>query len=124
VNRRRWWIWAKVTSQEREWLQDPAQALRWFRRAADADNTSGMVFLGAMYLFGEGVPVNNEEAARWFQKATNKGNASAMCDLGTLYEHGKGVPKSTSIANQLYRRAAVLGNEEAKKRLAQLASNK
>jgi hypothetical protein len=77
-----------------------------------------------MYMFGEGVPLNNAEAARWFQKATNKGNASAMYDLGTLYEDGKGVTKSTSIANQLYRRAAVLGNEEAKKRLARLASNK
>ncbi len=70
--------------------QDDHEALRWFRRAADAGNSSGMVSVGAMYLLGTGVADDEEEAERWFQRAADRGNAAGIYDLADLIRKRQG----------------------------------
>jgi predicted acylesterase/phospholipase RssA len=57
-------------------------------RAAVSGDTAAMFKLGAMYLTGEHVPQDHEQARHWFEKAATAGRAEAMYGLGLLYRNG------------------------------------
>jgi serine/threonine protein kinase len=88
-------------------------AVEWFRRAAEAGDSSGMLHLGGMYQLGMGVPQNYRTAIYWYRKASDEGSAAAMFDLGSLYENGRGVAVDLRKARELYQQAATRGNSEA-----------
>jgi len=48
--------------------RDPVEAVRWFRKAAEAGNVFAMRSLGEAYKEGVGVAKDEAEAARWFEK--------------------------------------------------------
>jgi TPR repeat protein len=48
--------------------QDKAQALFWYRKAAEQGFPTAMNALGDMYNVGEGVAKDEAEAGRWYQK--------------------------------------------------------
>jgi hypothetical protein len=62
--------------------QDDAQAVAWYRRAAEAGNTVGMNNLGRMYRDGRGVAQDDAKAAAWRGKAAALGNKSAQLWVG------------------------------------------
>ena len=70
--------------------QDDAEALKWFRRAADQGHVSAQFNLGVMYADGRGVPQDDAEAARWFRLAADEGYAAAQARLGLFYVAGTG----------------------------------
>ena len=49
--------------------QDVAEAVRWYRLAADQGQAGAQFNLGAMYANGEGVPQNSVQAHMWFDLA-------------------------------------------------------
>jgi len=103
--------------------RDLAEAGRWFRKAAEAGNSTGMVLLGDMYSAGEGLPRNYTEAARWFQQAAEAGDRNGMENLAHMYYNGHGVPKDASRAVTWYSKASSAGNANATYRLATLYEN-
>jgi TPR repeat protein len=68
--------------------QDPDEALKWFRRAADQDDAIAQFHLGVMFSNGEGVPQDNAEAANWFRRAADLGDAPAQYNLALFYTKG------------------------------------
>ena len=76
-----------------------AEAVSWFRWAADNGNAAAMLWLGRCYFLGNVVTESDEEAVSWFRCAADKGNAGAMYQLGYCYEYGWGVPKDQKQAN-------------------------
>jgi uncharacterized protein len=46
-------------------LQDYAQAVRWFRKAAEQENVGEELYLGSTYALGRGVPQDYVEAHMW-----------------------------------------------------------
>jgi hypothetical protein len=42
------------------------EAMKWYRFAAERDDRVSQYMVGQMYLEGQGVPVDKEEAHRWF----------------------------------------------------------
>lgn len=96
------------------------EASKWFQKAADAGDPSGMVHIGAMYQLGMGVVQSAQSAVEWYRRAADAGNASAMFDLGAMYENGLGVPVDLGAARSLYEKAARLGNAEAQAELAHM----
>jgi TPR repeat protein len=104
--------------------QDYAEAMRWFRQAADAGNSSAMNNIGLLYQNGEGVPQDYAEAMRWFRKAADAGNSAAMNNIGyaeaMLYANGWGVPQDYAEAMRWYLKAADAGNSAAKDNLDRL----
>ena len=72
--------------------QDPAEAVRWCRLAAEQGDAVAQFNLGELYALGEGVPQDPAEAVRWFRLAAEQGYAVQYA-LGVLYGQGKGVPK-------------------------------
>ncbi len=51
-----------------------AEALKWYRKAAEQGNADAQNNLGFMYLNGYGVPQDNVQAHMWFNLAAAQGN--------------------------------------------------
>lgn len=100
--------------------QDNAEALRWFRRAAEAGNATGLNNLGTFYRRGLAVPVDYGEAMQLFRQAADKGNTMALFNIGLLYADGQGVPTDKAQAREWFAKAAAAGNEPAIARLARI----
>ena len=47
---------------------DAAEAVKWFRKAAEQGNASAQSNLGVMYAEGRGVPQDDAEAVKWYRR--------------------------------------------------------
>ena len=81
--------------------QNSAEALYWFRMAADNGYAYAMYALGDMYLAGNGVAKDAEEATAWYQKASDNGDANGHWSLSLRYLYGDGIGKDTQRAAEL-----------------------
>src|ERR1043166_6200072 len=88
--------------------KDPAQALAWFRKAADQMYPPAQFNMGMLYAQGSGVARDLEQAVAWFRQAAEAGLPqaqdalrqvagtglmSAQHALGMSYEKGWGSAK-------------------------------
>ena len=71
--------------------RNPAEALAWYRKAADQGLAVAQHYLGIAYVNGEGVASNAGEAARWFSRAAAQGFAQSQYMLGLMTLDGRGV---------------------------------
>ena len=53
--------------------QDDAEAVKWYRKAAEQGNADAQNWLGWMYQNGKGVPPDDAEAVEWYRKAAEQG---------------------------------------------------
>ena len=72
--------------------QDYAEAVRWFRRAAEQEHPDAQYYLGLMYDKGRGVPQDYAEAVRWYRRAAEQEHPGAQNNLSLMYDKGRGVP--------------------------------
>ena len=93
--------------------QDYAEAMRWYRLAAEQGDAGAANDLGAMYHNGLGVPVDTPEAAKWYRLAADKGHSTAQYNLAVLLGWGIGVPMDEPEATDLLHKAAAQGHIEA-----------
>lgn len=101
--------------------KDIAQAIHWYRMAAEKGFSRAQANLAAIYLQGdEGTPVDYDEAHKWFAAAAVQNLAVAQYNLGLMYELGLGVEKNEARALGWYNLAAKAGQPEAIERLSQL----
>jgi TPR repeat protein len=100
--------------------KDDAQAVVWWRKAADQGDPEAQNALGFMYVVGEGVPKDYAHALSWFHKSAAQGFPNAQTAIGSMYRDGYGVPKDYAQAEIWYRKAIAQGYEDAKKKLAAL----
>ena len=97
--------------------QDVAEAVKWYRKAADRGDATGQVNVGLAYLNGRGVPQDDAEAARWFRKAADQGNARGQNAYGVLLQTGRGVPRNDAEALGWIRASAAQGEARAQHNL-------
>ncbi len=64
--------------------QDYAQAVRYYRLAADQGSAKAQCNLGFCYANGQGVPQNREEAIRLYRLSAAQGNETAKYNLRRL----------------------------------------
>ena len=65
--------WTEVRwGSKRRMLQDYAEAVKWYRKAADQGFDRGVGALGAKYALGQGVPQDYVEAHKWFNLAASR----------------------------------------------------
>jgi TPR repeat protein len=84
-----------------------------FKKAAEQNNAEAQFKIGWMYIRGEGVIQNYQEAAKWFLLGARQGNAPAQHLLGIAYERGYGVPVDVEEAVKWYQLAAEQGHSVA-----------
>ncbi len=77
------------TPTERVLPKDEAEAVRWYRKAAEQGYAQAQFNLGVVYANGRGVAKDEAEAVRWYRKAAEQGLAMAQYNLGVAY------PKAT-----------------------------
>ncbi len=98
-----------------------AQAVQWYRRAAEQGHVKSQYHLGLMYDLGLGVSEDGAQAVQWFRRAAEQGYVEAQYHLGFMYDTGKGVPEiGAQEAAQWYNRAAERGLAEAQYALSQM----
>ena len=73
--------------------QNYAEAVLWYRKAADHGNAFAQFHLGLSYASGRGVTQDYAEAVSWYRKAAEQGNAFAQLNLGFQYASGSGVAR-------------------------------
>ena len=56
--------------------QDDAEAVTWFRQAAEQGRANGQANLGIMYAAGRGVPQDNVEAHMWLNLAASRSSGA------------------------------------------------
>ena len=103
--------------------QDAAEAVRWYRLAAEQGLASAQHNLGFMYANGTGVPQDDAEAARWVRLAAEQGLAVAQFNLGSWYGTGAGVAQDDAEAARWYRLAAEQGDAVAQGGLGFMYAN-
>jgi TPR repeat protein len=85
---------------------DYAEAMYWYRRAADQGNSQAQNNIGWLYEYGRGVALDYSEVMRWFRLAAEQGSAPAQCNIGLLYENARGMAQDYGEAMRRYRIAA------------------
>ena len=68
-----------------------------------SDHGLAQYYLGMMYLHGNGVEQDYDEAAKWFRKSARQRIKQAQFRLAELYASGKGVPRDYEYAYAWYR---------------------
>jgi TPR repeat protein len=86
--------------------KDDAEAVKWYRKAAEQNDGMAQNNLGACYASGEGVAKDYVEAVKWYRKAAEQNLALAQNNLGTCYAEGWGVAKDYVEAVKWWRKAA------------------
>ena len=61
--------------------ENDAEAVKWFRKAAEQGEADGQACLGRMYYDGKGVPQDDGEAYTWIAVAAANGHALAKDNL-------------------------------------------
>jgi TPR repeat protein len=97
--------------------QDYAEAVRWYRKAAEQNHAEAQYALGYCYENGEGVEQDYVEAVRWYRRAAEQNFAPAQYNLGDCYRRGEGVQENMAEAVQWYRKAAEQGDADAQYKL-------
>ncbi len=116
---------------------DQAEAVKWFRLAAEQGWAPAQLALGTLYGAGRGVLKDAAEAMRWYRLAAEQGHvgwqavasraggtpesllaaeqglAMTQYNLGVGYFLGRGVLKNAAEAARWYRLAAEQGHAEA-----------
>lgn len=86
--------------------KDEAEAVKWFRQAAEQGHAVGQADLALMYVNGQGTAKDVAEALKWFRKAAEQGYAPSQADLGKMYLNGLGAAKDPAEAMKWFRAAA------------------
>ena len=73
--------------------EDDAEAVKWYRKAAEQGHARAQLFLGAMYTDGDGVPEDYVRAFAWFNLAAAQGIENA--------EKAKGIIRHRMTAVQI-----------------------
>jgi uncharacterized protein len=86
--------------------KDDAEAMTWFRKAADQTNPLAERYMAEMYFKGRGVPADNMEAAKWLRMSAEQDDAQSQYNLAVLYTQGLGVPRNLKLAADWMQKSA------------------
>ena len=92
--------------------QDYAEAVKWFRRAADQNDEAAQCYLGFCYQTGLGVPQEFGQAAKWFREAAEQG------DPGGAVQSGRALRDRPGRAAELCRGGEVVSCRRRARRTA------
>jgi len=93
--------------------QDYAEAVRWYRLAAEQGLAEAQYNLGQMFAQGYGVTKDSAMAVYWYRLAAQQGLAAAQFNLGMRYYRGNGVRQDYGQAREWFRLAAEQGDSQA-----------
>ena len=81
-------------------------AFKLLRSLADDGLADAQYYLGYMYQYGKGVPVDYLKSMDWYKGAADQQHPSAQFNLGVMYQKGYGVSQDFKSAAKWYKLAA------------------
>jgi TPR repeat protein len=75
------------------------------RAAAEQGHAVAQHGLGFMYMEGECVEQDSQEALKWFGQAAEQGLVGSLTTMAMMYDEGIGVDKDPEKARELYKKA-------------------
>lgn len=97
-------------SLETEGESCPAEALRLYRKAAEAGDARAMYRLYELYADGDAVRQDDKASFSWCLKAAEAGCEDAFYDTACCYQEGTGVRKDPAKALLWFRKGAEAGD--------------
>ena len=88
--------------------EDYARAAFWLAKSANQGNMDAQLYLGQLYLEGQGVPQDDDIAFAWIRKSAEQENVLAYYDLGMMYMNGRGVQQNDKEAAAWFLKGARL----------------
>ena len=82
--------------------KDYAEAVKWFRKAAEQGIAGAQHNLGFYYSSGTGVKKDEAEALKWYRNAAGQGLDQAMVIFARMCEDGQGMEKNLAEAYGWY----------------------
>ena len=77
--------------------QDYAEAVKWYRLAAEQGDADAQDKLGVTYAGGEGVPQDYAEAVRWYRLAAEQGHYHAENNFACSVRLRRGRESKTTV---------------------------
>lgn len=102
--------------------KDEAEAVKWYRKAAELGHVSSQFNLGLIYAKGRGVQPDPAEALKWYGLAAEGGDATAQATIANMYLNGNGAPKDLNAAFDWSMRAAKRGHHASMFNLGEMYS--
>lgn len=96
--------------------REPAEAVEWYKKAAQQGDRLAYWLLGRMYFMGDGVPQDLSAAEPWLQKAASQGDPYGQYLLGEVKLQRSDYAK----AAEMFRKAAMQGLPQAQAELGLL----
>lgn len=93
--------------------QDPARAVFWYRRAAEAGLAKAQFNLAHCLATGSGTARDDGEAFSWMMRAAEQGLSSAQFLVGVMLVEGVGTHPDLIGARIWLQRASEAGNSDA-----------
>jgi hypothetical protein len=93
--------------------KDVIEAIRWWKKAAEAGDSNSMYNLGICSSLGTGVNTSDTNAFIWWLKAAEAGQAKAMYKVGFAYGTGQGVEKNIPESTGWFLKASEAGDVES-----------
>ena len=88
--------------------EDYARAAFWLAKSTNQGNMDAQLYLGLLYLEGQGVPQDDDIAFAWIRKSAEQEHELAYYDLGMMYLNGRGVPQNDKEAAAWFLKGARL----------------
>lgn len=91
-----------------------AEAMEWYKKAADKGNHYALSNIGVMHFYGLGVAVDEGKAAVYYLRAAEKNNPRANQEMAYMTVYGLGnVPQDAKKAVSYFNNAVKLGYEQS-----------
>lgn len=90
--------------------EDHAEAIRWYRKAAEQGLVITQVVLAKIYEGGYHVPQDYAEAAKWYLMAAERGDLNSQETIALFYWSGKGIP-ANRVRAHMWANLAVVGEQ-------------
>lgn len=91
---------------------DYANAAEYFLKAAQQGDAEAQFSLANMFVEGQGIPRDEQQAVSWFRKAAEQGFVPAQVNLGVMYTQGEGVERNLVEAHKWFNIAGGAVDEE------------
>lgn len=92
--------------------KDYKQAIEYFAKIQN-ENSFAQLIVAGMFIAGDGLDANIQEAFVWMKRSASTGNSFALYSLGEMYLSGCGITIDKKLALIQYIQAAAQGNVDA-----------
>lgn len=90
-----------------------AEAVKWYRKAAEQNMAEAQFNLGGCYKRGEGVATNFITAVEWYRKSAEQNFANAQFNLGVCCLKGQGTKQDEAEACKWFFLSSAQGFQQA-----------